>query len=198
MDVVTGRRTPLFTDRRASGRRHSVRRSSSRSPMTENRTCTSPRLIARCSSQSKVFDDRHACVPARKRRREMTRRPRLAPFLAIVAILARSGDRTERNTGTLDRHVGGEPSRITTSTAGRLRRSRTDGRQSDDSPGRRVSAGGSRVRIRLSNQYGDRPLVIGSAHVALRTSGAAIDPRQTDRSRSMGDRRSSSVPAHTW
>lgn len=45
----------------------------------------------------------------------------------------------------------------------------------------RVSAGGSRVRIRLSNQYGDRPLVIGSAHVALRTSGAAIDPA-TDRS----------------
>jgi lysophospholipase L1-like esterase len=44
----------------------------------------------------------------------------------------------------------------------------------------RVSAGGSRVRIRLSNQYGDRPLVIGSAHVALRTSGAAIDPA-TDR-----------------
>ena len=40
----------------------------------------------------------------------------------------------------------------------------------------RVTVGGSRVRIRLSNQYGDRPLVIGSAHIALRTSGAAIDP----------------------
>src|SRR5690242_475449 len=40
----------------------------------------------------------------------------------------------------------------------------------------RVSAGGSRVRIRLSNQGGDRPLVVGSVHVALRTSGAAIDP----------------------
>jgi lysophospholipase L1-like esterase len=39
-----------------------------------------------------------------------------------------------------------------------------------------VTVGGSRVRIRLSNQYGDRPLVIGSAHIALRTSGAAIDP----------------------
>ncbi len=44
----------------------------------------------------------------------------------------------------------------------------------------RVSAGGSRVRIRLSNQGGDRPLVVGSVHVALRTSGAAIDP-STDR-----------------
>ena len=44
----------------------------------------------------------------------------------------------------------------------------------------RVSVGGSRVRIRLSNQYGDRSLVIGSARVALRTTGAAIDP-STDR-----------------
>jgi hypothetical protein len=44
----------------------------------------------------------------------------------------------------------------------------------------RVSAGGTRMRIHLSNQYGDRPLVIGSVHVAVRTSGAGIDPA-TDR-----------------
>ena len=44
----------------------------------------------------------------------------------------------------------------------------------------RVSAGGSRARIRLSNQYGDRPLVIGSAHIALRRADASIDPA-TDR-----------------
>jgi lysophospholipase L1-like esterase len=43
-----------------------------------------------------------------------------------------------------------------------------------------VSAGGSRVRIRLSNQYGDRALVIGSAHIALRRADASIDPA-TDR-----------------
>jgi lysophospholipase L1-like esterase len=36
------------------------------------------------------------------------------------------------------------------------------------------------MRIHLSNQYGDRPLVIGSVHVAMRTSGAGIDPG-TDR-----------------
>jgi lysophospholipase L1-like esterase len=36
------------------------------------------------------------------------------------------------------------------------------------------------VRIRLTNLAGDRPLVIQSAHVALRASGAAIDP-STDR-----------------
>ena len=44
----------------------------------------------------------------------------------------------------------------------------------------RVSAGGARIRIHLSNQYGDRPLVIGGVHIALRASGAAIDPA-TDR-----------------
>lgn len=40
----------------------------------------------------------------------------------------------------------------------------------------RVSIGGSRVRIRLSNEYGDRSLMIASAHIALRRSGANIDP----------------------
>jgi lysophospholipase L1-like esterase len=44
----------------------------------------------------------------------------------------------------------------------------------------RISSGGSRVRIRLSNQYGDRPLVIGNVRIALRTSGVTIDPA-TDR-----------------
>ena len=44
----------------------------------------------------------------------------------------------------------------------------------------RVSVGGSRVRLRLSNLYGDRPLVVGSIHVALRKSGAEIEPG-TDR-----------------
>ena len=37
-----------------------------------------------------------------------------------------------------------------------------------------VSIGGARVRVRLSNEYGDRPLVIRSAHIALRTNGVAL------------------------
>jgi len=44
-----------------------------------------------------------------------------------------------------------------------------------------TTIGGDRVRIRISNEYGDRPLKIGAAHVALRTSGSTIDPA-TDRS----------------
>lgn len=40
----------------------------------------------------------------------------------------------------------------------------------------RVSLGGSRVRVELSNEYGAHPLVIGAAHVALAGKGAAILP----------------------
>ncbi len=111
----------------------------------------------------------------------MTRRPRLAPFLAVVAILAAS----------LAPGQSAPQDRWTATWAASLLASAP--RPPADSVDRvltvanrtlrqivRVSAGGSRVRIRLSNQYGDRPLVIGSAHVALRTSGAAIDPA-TDR-----------------
>ena len=36
----------------------------------------------------------------------------------------------------------------------------------------RTSIGGDNVRIRVSNEYGDRPLVIGAAHIAVRDSGA--------------------------
>jgi len=39
-----------------------------------------------------------------------------------------------------------------------------------------TSIGGSKVRIKISNTYGDQPLVIRSAHIARRTIGADIDP----------------------
>jgi lysophospholipase L1-like esterase len=51
----------------------------------------------------------------------------------------------------------------------------------------RTSIGGDNVRIRLSNEYGDRPLVIGAAHIAVRDSGAAIDA-STDRTMTFGGR----------
>jgi lysophospholipase L1-like esterase len=58
-----------------------------------------------------------------------------------------------------------------------------------------VSAGGSQVRIRLSNRYGDEPLAIDAAHIALRTSGADIDAT-SDRVLTFGRRASVVVPAH--
>jgi lysophospholipase L1-like esterase len=39
-----------------------------------------------------------------------------------------------------------------------------------------TSAGGTKVRIKVSNTFGDHPLVIGGAHIARRTGAAEIDP----------------------
>jgi hypothetical protein len=44
----------------------------------------------------------------------------------------------------------------------------------------RVSAGGDQVRIRLSNTFGDEPVVIGAARIALAKEDERIDPA-TDR-----------------
>lgn len=40
----------------------------------------------------------------------------------------------------------------------------------------RISVGGDRVRVRLSNEYGSTPLVVGAARVALAGNGAATVP----------------------
>jgi len=40
-----------------------------------------------------------------------------------------------------------------------------------------TSTGGTKVRIKISNTYGDRPLLIGGAHIARRTAEAESDPR---------------------
>ncbi|GAA2417241.1 SGNH/GDSL hydrolase family protein [Streptomyces glaucosporus] len=60
----------------------------------------------------------------------------------------------------------------------------------------RTSIGGDRVRVRLSNEFGEQPLVIGEARIARRAggSGARIDTR-TDRPLTFGGRTSVTVPA---
>lgn len=57
----------------------------------------------------------------------------------------------------------------------------------------RVSLGGAWVRVELSNEYGDRPLVIGAAHIALAGEGVAIVPG-SDRALTFGGRPSVTVP----
>src|SRR3981081_432903 len=37
-----------------------------------------------------------------------------------------------------------------------------------------ISAGGTRVRVKLSNEYGIGALIIGSAHIAVQSTGASI------------------------
>lgn len=58
-----------------------------------------------------------------------------------------------------------------------------------------TSIGGTKVRVRLSNTYGDQPLQIGGAHVAYRTSAADID-RASDRVVTFGGQVSATVPPH--
>jgi lysophospholipase L1-like esterase len=58
----------------------------------------------------------------------------------------------------------------------------------------RVSLGGSHVRVRISNAYGVRPLVIGAARIALRAEGAAIVPG-SDRQLTFGAETSATIAA---
>jgi lysophospholipase L1-like esterase len=44
----------------------------------------------------------------------------------------------------------------------------------------RISVGGTRFRVRLTNEFGAQPLLIGAAHIAISLGGAAIKPG-TDR-----------------
>ncbi|MDE3053738.1 MAG: SGNH/GDSL hydrolase family protein [Gemmatimonadota bacterium] len=57
-----------------------------------------------------------------------------------------------------------------------------------------TTLGGDSVRIRISNEYGDRPLVIGDARVALRAAGADTKPG-TDRAFTFGGRPSVTIGA---
>ena len=41
----------------------------------------------------------------------------------------------------------------------------------------RASLGGNQVRVRISNAYGQRPLALGSVHIALRDTGPALPAR---------------------
>src|SRR5262245_6858020 len=55
-----------------------------------------------------------------------------------------------------------------------------------------TSIGGPQLRIKISNTYGDKPLVIGAAHIARRAAGADIDPA-SDRGLMFGGRVSPTI-----
>jgi len=59
-----------------------------------------------------------------------------------------------------------------------------------------TSAGGPKVRVRISNIYGDQPLVVGAAHIARRATGADIDPA-SDRTLTFEGKASIAVAAHS-
>lgn len=57
-----------------------------------------------------------------------------------------------------------------------------------------TSGGGKKIRIKISNTYGDRPLIIGDAHIARRASAADIDPA-SDRALKFQGHPSVTIPA---
>ena len=57
----------------------------------------------------------------------------------------------------------------------------------------RVSIGGPRIRVMFSNEYGDRPVMIGDAHVALAEAGPAI-VAGSDRPLTFGGRTTVTIP----
>ena len=59
-----------------------------------------------------------------------------------------------------------------------------------------VSAGGRKVRIKISNTFGDQPLLIGGAHIARRTEAAEIDPA-SDRTLKFSGKASTTIPRHS-
>lgn len=59
-----------------------------------------------------------------------------------------------------------------------------------------ISTGGTRVRIKISNTFGDHPLVIGGAHIARRKDVADIDPK-SDRTLTFAGKSSTTVAAGT-
>ncbi|MEO9299872.1 SGNH/GDSL hydrolase family protein [Devosia alba] len=58
----------------------------------------------------------------------------------------------------------------------------------------RVSLGGKQVRIALSNEFGDRPMMVGEAHVALHDEGADTQAG-SDRKLTFGGMDSITIPA---
>ncbi|MGA0603818.1 SGNH/GDSL hydrolase family protein [Caulobacter sp. KR2-114] len=59
----------------------------------------------------------------------------------------------------------------------------------------RVSLGGGRFRVRLTNAYGAKPAVVGSAHLARATAGASI-VAGSDRSLTFGGRPGVTIPPY--
>ncbi len=57
----------------------------------------------------------------------------------------------------------------------------------------RISVGGTRFRVRLSNLYGTQPLAIGAVHIAVSVGGSSIDPG-TDRALTFSGHSSIVVP----
>jgi lysophospholipase L1-like esterase len=59
----------------------------------------------------------------------------------------------------------------------------------------RVSLGGGRFRVRLTNEYGAKPVTIGSAHIAIAGAGGAQIQTPTDRQLTFNGKATVTIPA---
>src|ERR1700757_4845675 len=59
-----------------------------------------------------------------------------------------------------------------------------------------TSAGGKKVRVKISNTFGDQPLLIGAARIARRASEADIDPA-SDRALKFHGNASTTIAPHS-
>ena len=59
-----------------------------------------------------------------------------------------------------------------------------------------TSAGGTKVRVRIANTYGESPLQIGGAHIARRTAGAHVDSTSV-RALTFRGRSTTTIPARS-
>ncbi len=118
------------------------------------------------------------------------RRPWAALLLALLVLVPFPATATPRGIGSWVGAWGTSPTTVPAS----------DTTSFEDQTLRQVvhlSVGGSTLRVRLSNEFGTEPLVVGEARVARRSgTGSAIEPR-TDRRLTFGGRASVTVAAGT-
>src|SRR5947208_3037758 len=90
---------------------------------------------------------------------------------------------------TVDRNVGDSPTAIHARESPTLQ-------EPKPAPHRAYQRWRTKVRIKISNTFGDHPLLIGGAHIARRTAAADIDPT-SDRTLMFHGRSSTTVPARS-
>jgi lysophospholipase L1-like esterase len=61
----------------------------------------------------------------------------------------------------------------------------------------RISAGGSSLRVQLTNEFGSRPLTIGASHIALSAAQGAIEPG-SDHALTFSGHASVTIPANSF
>jgi lysophospholipase L1-like esterase len=121
------------------------------------------------------------------------------PALASRLLLCAAATITSLLAGVPDSYAGdNEPgSRVQSWAVGHITPLASSAAQYNNQTLREIvhtSVGGDQVRVRISNTFGNGPLLIGAAHVAVSSSGSAIVPG-TDRILTFGGRSSVSIPA---